>query len=473
MYYLRVVGVRMIKKKTMYVRFLLALYLGKVVKLIIRMIYDKEGGTHFPGKLAIKVCPNFLSLIGRPKTIIAVTGTNGKTSVANFINHILKANGLTTVINDKGSNMPYGIASSLLEVSNLLGKVKSEVAVLEVDERISGFVYDHLPPTYLICTNLFRDSIKRNGHSEFILTKIKGSIPKTTTLILNADDLISCNIGRKENKKVYFAVGPLPFEKPFNNIVRDIRVCPLCKHKLEYLYYHYHHIGKAFCPKCHFKSPEADFQVSEVDYKKRIFILNEGNKIIKYKLIDDSIFNIYNMISTIAVLRTFGLSHQQIKKPFEQLTLKKDRLKNELINNIEVITMLAKDQNPISCSRMFDYVRSQSGNKVVILYVTDSLDKVHGSEDISWLYDTDFEYLNDPTIKQIVIGGTRCYDVALRLKMAFIDEDKLVTNQRYQDVDLLISLSKIDKIFILYALYAYPLAFKLKNKIKERIINND
>ena len=451
-------------------RFLLALYISKVLQMIIKLIY-KNKGTHLPGTYAIKICPDFLSRIGRPDIVIAVTGTNGKTSVCHFINTIFISNGITTVNNTKGSNMPAGIASCLIEVSNLLGKVKEEVAIIEVDERASGFVYDHIPPTYLVCTNLFRDSIKRNGHSEFILTKIKSSVPPTTTLILNADDLISSTIGSDTNKKIYFGVSKVLDIKQTNNIVHDINVCPLCKNKLNFNYYHYHHIGKAFCSKCHFQSPEADFVVNDIDLKNNFFTLSEKGKKIKYKLISDSIFNIYNMASSIAVARTFGLSHNQIKLAFESLELKEDRQKKDVIDTKEIITMLSKNQNPISCSRMFDYVSSQPGNKVIVLYITDSIDKIHGSEDISWLYDTDFEYLNNKEIKQIIACGTRCYDVALRLKLAGIDEQIIVTNNDYEGVEKMILGDNVDKIYILYELYAYPLALKLKKKISEGGLN--
>ena len=456
------------RNKKISFRFLIALYIGKLVQIIIKLIY-KDKGTHLPGKWSIKICPDFLSRIGRPDKIIAITGTNGKTSVSHFINTILINNGFTTINNNKGSNAPAGIASALIEVADLLGRVKKDVAVLEVDERSSGFIYYHILPHYLICTNLFRDSIKRNGHSEFILTKIKSSVPKTTTLVLNADDLISSNIGTEENKKVYFSVEKLPTDREFDNIVRDIVVCPQCKSKLKYKYRHYHHIGKTYCSNCDFKSPKSDFIVTDVNFKNKLLTLKERGKEIKYKLFSDSIFNIYNIVATIALVRTFGLSHEQIKKAFDVLAVKKDRINNDFIKSKEIITMLAKDQNPISCSRIFDYVSNQPGNKVIILYITDVKDKVNGSEDISWLYDTDFEYLNNNEIKQIIACGTRCYDILLRLKLAGIKEDIIKVSDNYDKVEELVTFEDIDKIYILYALYAYPLAVRLKKKIIERL----
>ena len=57
------------------VRFYIALWAAKLSQLLLRLLGRK--GTYFAGKLAIKLCPDFLARIGRPKTLIGVTGTNG------------------------------------------------------------------------------------------------------------------------------------------------------------------------------------------------------------------------------------------------------------------------------------------------------------------------------------------------------------------------------------------------------------
>lgn len=61
--------------------------------------------SYFPGKLAVKLCPDFMGCIDKPKTIITVTGTNGKTTVCNMIIDILEANGYDVLNNRAGSNV--------------------------------------------------------------------------------------------------------------------------------------------------------------------------------------------------------------------------------------------------------------------------------------------------------------------------------------------------------------------------------
>lgn len=447
-------------KKTF--RFYIALFTAKITSFLIRLFF-KDRGTHLPGEIAIKICSNFLSQIDIPETVIAVTGTNGKTSTSNLIKEILINNNITVINNSKGSNMAPGIASCLIERSNLKGNIKEKVAVFEVDERGSFQIYSHIKPDYLICTNLFRDSIKRNGHSEFIFNKLNDNIPESTTLILNSDDLISSRLCLN-NKRVYFSLDKIK-DNNKNNIVMDVMVCPLCKSKLEYDYTHYHHIGYAHCTKCSFKSNKGDFIGTDVDLKNKKINIKENNKKIEYSLISDSIYNIYNLLAAVSVLRTYGLKHEDIKKGLNNIKLKTTRYDSIKKGSLEVITMLSKNQNPISTSLTIDYISDLEGNKVIVLLVTDTKDKHHGSEDISWLYDTDFEFLNKKDIKKIIVCGNRCYDLSARLKLANIKENIIETKEDYKDIEKLIDTSNIDKLIILYELYGYDIASELKKKV--------
>ena len=52
-------------------------------------------GSSLPGQIALKLCPDILDRITLPEYIIAVTGSNGKTSTVEMIAHILTENGKT------------------------------------------------------------------------------------------------------------------------------------------------------------------------------------------------------------------------------------------------------------------------------------------------------------------------------------------------------------------------------------------
>lgn len=445
-------------------RFWIAFYVAKMGQAFLKLL--KRNATYFPGKVAIKICPQFLKYIDRPDKIIAVTGTNGKTTVCNMINDILIDNGYNVLNNRLGSNINSGIASSLIENASLLNKTKKDLAVFEVDERSSILIYKYIKPDYLVCTNLFRDSIKRNAHTDYIVDIINSALPEETVVLANADDLISCSIG-KENKHIYFGIDKLDTDvEETTNIIKDIKTCPICDTKLKYEYARYHHLGKAYCPNCDFKSPESNFLVRNIDKERKEIIIKEDVKSYKYNMLSDSIFNIYNELAAISILRIIGLSATEINNSIKKIKIVETRLSEEIINDKKVITHLSKGQNPVAASRVFDYVKSVEGNKAVILIIDDCDDAKHSSENLTWLYDADFELLNDDNIKQIIIGGVRANDYYLRLLLAGVPEERLAKVEDELKTVSLINQENVDTIFILHDIYKFDVASKLKELLR-------
>ena len=167
-------------------RFLIALWISKAAMLLQKLL--GMNASYFPGKLAIKLCPDFLGRIDKPETIITVTGTNGKTTCCNMLLDILTENGYAVLNNKAGSNIDAGIASALIAEASLFGGVSKKLGLFEVDERSSKKIYTYVHPNYTVCTNLFRDSIQRNAHPEFIFSFIVSNLPADPHVILNADD---------------------------------------------------------------------------------------------------------------------------------------------------------------------------------------------------------------------------------------------------------------------------------------------
>lgn len=445
-------------------RFYIALWGAKAGTVLLKLL--RRNATFFPGRFALKICPDFMGRIDKPKTILAVTGTNGKTTVCNMIEDTLKENGIDFIDNKYGSNIDAGVATTLISGASLLGKAKKDLAVIEVDERSAPKIYPYLTPTYLACTNLFRDSIMRNAHTEFIAEILTKYIPKDTTLVLNGDDLIVSTLA-PENKRMYFGIERQEFdEDQRESLTRDFIVCPKCNTKLVYDFVRYNHIGRAHCPKCDFKSPEIDYAVTNIDLEKKKMTLktHEGEEV--YDLISDNIINIYNMLTVITMLKQIGLTFEQINGGLKKQEIVDTRFSEDEVEGVKIITHLAKGMNPIACSRAFDYVRKYKGNKAVILFLDDLHVAAHDSENIAWQYDADYEFLNDDSIKQIIVGGVRYLDSYVRLQLAGIDPKKIVHQRDELSALDKLKLDGIDTIFILHDLYSIELKDATKNKVE-------
>lgn len=446
-------------------RFLIALWISKAAMFLQKLL--GMNASYFPGKLAIKLCPDFLGRIDKPETIITVTGTNGKTTCCNMLLDILTENGYDVLNNKAGSNIDAGIASALIAEASLTGRVSKKLGLFEVDERSSKKIYAYVHPNYTVCTNLFRDSIQRNAHPEFIFSFIDSSLPDDTHLILNADDPISSRL-REGNKRSYFSIGRLPTDRDkCINIINDMRMCPKCHSGLEYEYVRYHHIGKMRCPVCGFASPEPDFLASP-DWEKGSFTVKTADGEEEYPLVSSSVFNTYNQVTVVAMLRTFGLSAEAIAKSFSHLKIVETRFTSVEKNGVEVITNMTKGQNPVACSIVFDYIRNEPGRKEVILMLDDMTYK-KTTEIMTWVFDADFELLNHESITRVVAAGVRIHDYHLRLLLAGIPEDKIRCVENEADAPKELALERGEKVFILHDLTTPVMTKRVRDGILEEL----
>ena len=98
---------------------------------ILRFIGKLIGrGSSMPGQIALKLSPNILSKVKLPDKVIAVTGSNGKTSTVEMIAYILEKEGKKVIWNREGSNQIEGVTTLILSNCTLGGKLKVHVQPL-------------------------------------------------------------------------------------------------------------------------------------------------------------------------------------------------------------------------------------------------------------------------------------------------------------------------------------------------------
>ena len=89
------------------VRAIIAIAVCKFLRRILRIM--GHGGTNLPGKVALRLCPNILTLTAAGIRTVIVSGTNGKTTTCRFIEQGLKASGISLFANRSGANLLAGI----------------------------------------------------------------------------------------------------------------------------------------------------------------------------------------------------------------------------------------------------------------------------------------------------------------------------------------------------------------------------
>ena len=453
-------------------RVLLAIWAGKLASATLRAL--GRAGTHVPGIIARRVHPGIIGAVAHPARVIAVTGTNGKTTASNLLAAALTAQGLRVASNRNGSNLAAGVAATLISAVDWRGRSRADVGVFEVDERSAKLVLPGLRPDVLVGLNLTRDSIKRNAHPAYIAWILSSAVPTTTTLVLNADDLIVAGLGSDENRRVFFAVDQLPGDgdRPEGAAV-DAAICPVCDHRLTWDYWRYNHIGAAHCPACGFRSPEAAYRARDVDAAARRLTLELDGETRTAALVNENIVNVYNQVAVAAALGVLGYDRDTIAAAFDRLAPPETRFMADVVGDATVVRILTKGLVGVACSRAFDYVRSFAGRKSIVLSIDEVSERTTDVENTAWTYDADYEYLADDSVTQVVVGGIRRHDQALRLAIAGVDPARIVTVESETDTADIVALDGIDQVFNLHSVHnaeitGTPVQSRLRARLAER-----
>lgn len=413
-------------------RFYLALAAAKFVKAVLSLAH-KAGG-QLPGVVAETIDPKFFGRVDRPEHIVFVSGTNGKTTTNNLLNDLLDDNGWDVITNRAGGNVWTGIETQFLSNTSLTNHIRKDWAVMELDELSFRKTLPFVTPEMVLVTNLYRDTFSRNGNPDYIFSVMSENLDPSTRLILNADDLISCRLAPQCKKRTYFSVCKLPGDEPSaQGIAKDLPVCPECGGQLKYEYCHMRHIGRARCEKCGLANPAPDYEVTSVDVGAGTFNVLErhadGDRIYAYAIKSFSLTNLYNLLAVVVVAREMGLTPEQIAQSLRgRVNIIAERFTERAIAGKRVMSLATKSENATAASVVLDTICKEPGTKAVVLMlaVTSKAENPTKTEFIGWYYQADFEYLNSPDVKQVILEGEQNEDLLLRLLLAGIPREKIV-----------------------------------------------
>lgn len=376
---------------------ILLLWIGKVITLVSK-ISGRGAGSTWPGHIALESNPNFIKEILKKNKhiqIILIAGTNGKTTTTTLLKHLLTKNGYKVFQNNSGANLLNGIASSMIQASNMSGKFMFDVALFETDENTLPLVLKELTPQKIILLNLFRDQLDRYGEVNSIAKHWKialSELPKKTELYVNGDDPQLTYMGEESGLQThYFGISEERMEKKDIPHDVDFLYCPKCNTKLEFTKMSYSHMGLFSCPNCHFKRP-----------------LIEGFQDLAYPLFGT--YNIYNTNAACLVAYDFGIPLESVKLALNDFKPAFGRQEEIIYKGKKIIILLSK--NPAGFNQSIDAVSTYPGNHTVLLVLND---KIPDGRDVSWIWDVDFENLN---ASHITVSGDRTFDMALRIQYA-------------------------------------------------------
>ena len=413
----------------------IAIIICKLLRSFSRLVH--RGGTAMPGRIALKFCPELLSIVSKGVKTVAITGTNGKTTSSRMVEQAFLEQGKSYFANRSGANLISGITTEFVMNSTLSGKCRKEYAVIECDEAAARRVFPQLRPQVVVVTNLFRDQLDRYGEVTHTLGNIRAAlepIPQAR-LCLNADCSLTSSLALDlENPVVYFGIekGAAP-SRPKPEI-SDATHCIRCKAEYDYDYISYGHLGGFRCPRCGYSRRKADYAVTEIlsqgaDSSSLIMDIRGEKHMVTVNL--PAMYNIYNAIGAVAAVSEMGLGAQAAISALGDFQCGFGRMERFRLGKGGARMMLVK--NPAGCSQVIEFLENVREKFSLVVCLND---RSADGTDISWIWDADFA--GPPTLsgrlETVPRSGDRPSDTALRIKYAGIAPEHIRTERSYENL---------------------------------------
>ena len=389
----------------------LSAVIGKTVRAVARL---RGGGSAIPGLVVERLDPGFMGRVLEhlPLGVVVVSGTNGKTTTTKMIVEMLEAHGLTVFTNRTGSNYSRGVVAAMLGECSLSGKLKADIAVLELDEAHAMYFIDRVQPRVTLLLNVLRDQLDRYGEIDTTARYLQRIADATgEVLVVNREDRLVAEIGARTREQAATAGGG-PDVREFGLVPELLSTFPGDDD-----FHGRTPVGPDSGNASEFQIPE-QFVLEETSPAPDVTLVALGKNHATF-LIDgeehetplllEGLYNTYNAAAAIVTVRAVleGVSTQSVLESLASVRPAFGRGEKLEVDGQPLELVLVKNPSGFRLGlASFD----PSGVEVMIAVN----DQYADGRDMSWLWDVDFETLEAGGVD--TVSGTRAWDMALRLE---------------------------------------------------------
>ena len=412
---------------------ILAILVCRMLRGVSRLLH--RGGTAMPGRWALKLCPGLLAILARDVQVVAVTGTNGKTTSARIVEQAFTEAGRGVLANRSGANLLDGITTEFVMNSTLSGRPRRRWAVIECDEAAAVKVFPQLRPEAVVVTNLFRDQLDRYGEVTHTLENIRTAVSSVpgATLCVNADCSLCSSLALTlPNRIVYFGLEQGAVPTRAKSEISDAPHCIRCKAEYEYDYISYGHLGGFRCPACGYRRHAADYAVTDVieqrpDGSSIALSIRGERRLAEINL--PALYNVYNAVGALAAAMETGVGADEAIRALGAFKCGFGRMEQFRLGSVGAKMMLVK--NPAGCNQVLDFLENVKDRFVLVICLND---RAADGTDVSWIWDAEFERLHSIAghIEKDIVSGDRAQDMRVRIKYAGIPDEAIAVERDYE-----------------------------------------
>jgi len=427
----------------------------------------RGGGTTLPGRVLLRLAPDAIARLGSrlDQGTTIVSATNGKTTTAGMIAAILAGAGRFPVHNRAGSNMTWGVATSLLEQRGREG-------LFEVDEAWLPRVSEQIQPSLIVLGNLFRDQLDRYGEMEALAdewAKTVEALAGRSRFALNADDPLIADLGRDREGSpregvVYFGIEDGSQALPELQHAFDAKHCRRCGEPYAYERAFVGHLGHYSCPGCGARRPRPDVVATRIELHGMAgstVVVGTPAGEIELSLPVPGLYNVYNALAAVAAGLELGVEPSGIAGALKEMRAAFGRVETIQVTGKAVSILLIK--NPAGANEVLRTLRLEGGDGEIDLWIALN-DRIADGRDVSWIWDADFELLGG-AVRRVTCAGTRAAEMALRLKYAGWAESRISVEP---EIEASLDRAVAEAPSRLFALPTYTALIELRRLLSSR-----
>jgi UDP-N-acetylmuramyl tripeptide synthase len=421
----------------------------------------RGGGTTLPGKALWKVDPAAVDALAAriPGGVALVSATNGKTTTTAMAAEILGAD-TRLAWNRAGANLMSGIASALVAAR------RAELGLFEVDEGALPEALARTRPRVVALGNLFRDQLDRYGELEIVAERWRAAIrelPATTTLVVNGDDPIVGDLADERHGAIRFGLDDPRQARSGLQHAADSKYCVRCGTPYEYAAIYVGHLGDYRCPACDHRRPGLDVVARDIELRGLLasrFQLVAPVGEVEVELALPGLYNVYNATAAAALSLALGASLEDVRAGLSRFSAAFGRFERIPAGGKSVILLLIK--NPAGANEV---VRTLETGVPPVLVIALN-DAIADGQDVSWIWDVDFE----PLLAHaglVIATGARAAELGLRMTYGGLPADRLEVVPSLEEA-LDRGLSLLDAGTDLVVLPTYTAMLSLRGILAER-----
>jgi UDP-N-acetylmuramyl tripeptide synthase len=372
-----------------------ALALGTAARWTSR-VTGRGAGAMIGGLVAMTLDRSVLRQLGSGRRIAVITGTNGKSTTTRMVAAALRTIGPPQVpgrqhqnvaTNGEGANMDAGLVAALAADRG------AELAALEVDEMHVPHICDAVHPAVIVLLNLSRDQLDRVGEINHIERTLRAGLARhpDAVIVANCDDVLMTSAAYDSPKVVWVAAG--------GSWANDSVSCPRSGEVIVREQSHWYSTGTTFVRP----TPQWWYD-SENLYGPAGFVA-------PMRLGLPGRVNRGNAAQAVAAAVVLGADPAAAVAAVSGVDEVAGRYRTVRIGQHTARLLLAK--NPAGWQEALSMVDKTAAGVVISVN-----GQVPDGEDLSWLWDVQFEHFEGT---QVVAAGQRGTDLAVRLGYAGVE----------------------------------------------------